>query len=251
MGSTEPKLEWFYLPYKLGKYGNASLFKEGDITYLGNEASYYWFSNSQYCEYGIHGQLSMIDAAKGKVLCCLGMGILALLCALKDDVTEVVAVEIDKDIIAAFMDQGFNLDKISIVNSDIMELQNIDDFDSFLIDVTPTQYDFFDKHKNKLINKNVVLQGWENTYFNWLKNNFYGVHSLENFYKFADLWCMPKFSEAELNTYIFDYYAKVINAQKSFIGSEKFIDYLKSTNVPINEKVLNGLKEINLKRNIA
>ena len=122
---------WHYIPYKEGTWGTTKIFKQDGITFLGNDVSDYWFSNGFYAELGIQGQRFMWHSAKGNVLCCLGMGILPMLCALKPEVTSVTAIEIDKNVIDAFNEQGFNTDKIEIINSnEVIESFDFDEIES-------------------------------------------------------------------------------------------------------------------------
>lgn len=240
---------WFYLPYKLGQWGNTKIYEDSGMTFIGNPYNEYWMSNGPYCQYGVHGQRSMYYSAHGKVLCCLGMGLLPLMMALKPEVTEVVAIEVDEDIIAAFNAQGFDTSKITVQHQDMMFVENVEDYDCVFMDAAPVQYEFFSKNRDKLVGKNFIMQGWEAEYIAWLGQNKFGIHSLNNYNDFADEFCMPKFTEEQLNDYLFTYFSKVQKVDREARGKlQKWSRTMELSNTPIDINLVNALKTIHENR---
>lgn len=240
---------WFYIPYKLGQWGSTKIYEDSGMTFIGNPYNEYWMSNGPYCQYGVQGQRSMYYSAHGKVLCCLGMGLLPLMMALKPEVTEVVAIEIDKDIIDAFNAQGFDTSKLTIRHQDMMFVDDLETYDCIFMDAAPVQYEFFEKNKDKFKGKSVILQGWESEYIAWLGNYKFGIPSLENYLEYAEIFCMPKFSEEELNDYLFTYYAKVQKADREARGKlQKWSVTMEQANAPIDSNLVSALIEIHNRR---
>jgi hypothetical protein len=247
-------MAWYHIPYKEGKWGTTRIFKQDGITFLGNDASDYWFSNGLYAELGIQGQRLMWHAAKGNVLCCLGMGILPMLCALKPEVTSVTAIEIDKNIIDAFNEQGFDTTKIDIINIDMLDLEDISKFDTIFLDAAKVQDEFFEKHKEVLKNKTIILQGWEHEYIQWIGKHKFGKYSLEAYDEFAKEKFMPQLTQEQLDDYVGKYYSKYyklfLDGKLGLIhdGQLKWVDVMESLNTPIDEELVEALKTIDSKR---
>jgi hypothetical protein len=201
--------DWHYLQFKEGTWGNISIITDGHLQVLTSpEDDSYWFSNGEQCDLGIGGQRCMYYKGTGKVLTTLGMGILPLLLALKDDVTEVVCYENDKDKIDAFNAQDFDKSKITIVNDDLRNITNIDEYDSILLDAYPLQVEFRGKFMKQLVGKVFICQAWESLYNDWLGIEKEGEHTIDNFNEYACLVMMPTLTEEEFNDYFFNYYAK-------------------------------------------
>lgn len=236
--------DWFYLPIKECQFENTKVYVDNGITYIGNTDNAYWMSNGPYCHYGIQGQRGKYYAAEGKVLCCLGLGLMPLLIAQKPEVTEVVAIEIDINIIKAFEYQDYDMSKITLLNVDMMDIDNVDSFDSILLDVQPTQYEFYEKHKNLLTNKKVVLQGWENKFTEWLSYNKKGVYSYENYLEYSRLNNMPKYSEELVLSFVFDYYAGYHNKVLLDGYPDNWFEAIKNINIPIDKNIVNGLRKV-------
>lgn len=242
-------IDWFYLPLVKGQWGDVSVFEEDGLTYVGNQHNRYWMSNGPYVQYGLHGQRSMIHAAHGRVLCCLGMGLTALIMAAKEEVDHVTAIDIDQGMIDAFHAQGFDESKITVQLQDMMDIENVSDYDCIMIDSDPTQFEFFDKNLESLQQRCIVMQGWESEYIHWLGRNKIGIHSMENFEEYRTWRCMPKFTEIQVNDYIFNYFSKTqkvdFEARNKYV---KWIDTMRSANTPIDPELVSALKNIQSRR---
>ena len=212
------KSDWNYLQFKEGTWGDINIKTDGHLQVLEQTAPHtqYWFTNGEQTDIGIQGQRCMYYKGTGKVLTTLGMGILPLLLALKDDVTEVVCYERNKNIIDAFNAQDFDKSKITIVNDDIANIENIDEYDSILLDAHPIEIDFRAKFMKQLVDKVFICQTWESLYNDWLAGNKFGVHTMDNFNEYACLVMMPKLTEEEFNDYFFNYFAKDQELQRPY-----------------------------------
>lgn len=233
--------DWHYLQFKEGTWGNACIKTDGHLQVLcGLENDDYWYSNGEQCDLAIGGQRLMYYKGTGKVLTTLGMGILPLLLALKDDVTEVVCYEIDKDNIDAFNAQNFDKSKLTIVNDDLLNIENIDEYDSILLDAHPVEIEFRRKFMKQLVNKVFIAQSWESLYNDWLGVNKNGQHSVDNFNEYACLVMMPTLTEDEINDYYFNYFAKDQKLQRRWTRLDSTEpsrpDFYNDGNLPIDTK---------------
>ena len=201
--------DWNYLQFKEGVWDSIAIKTDGHLQILvGTEDDSYWYSNGEQCDLAIGGQRCMYYKGTGKVLTTLGMGILPLLLATKDDVTEVVCYENNKDTIKAFNAQDFDKSKITIVNDDLENITSIDEYDSILLDARPVEVEFRRKFMQQLVGKVFISQGWEADYNGFLGAEKNGIHTMDNFNEYACLVMMPTLTEEEFNDYFFNYFAK-------------------------------------------
>lgn len=125
---------WFDLPYRELECRGLSIgpFDTGHALYAEEAGgSGIWMATSWQC---IAELLSQIEPAYGRVLCTgLGMGLVPLLIADKDEVDSVVVIECDDRVIELFMAQGFDLSKIEIVQGDATTHRD-ERFDCLMLD---------------------------------------------------------------------------------------------------------------------
>lgn len=242
--------DWFYLPFKTGEWGQTRIFHDDGMTWMGNQHSQYWMSNGPQTDFGIQGQRAMYYKAHGRVLCCLGLGILPLLLALKDNVTSVHAIDVNPDVVDAFNAQGFNTDKLTVTVTDMMDIEDVSEYDSILLDASPVQDEFVEKHGVALTGKCVILQSWEMRYQHWLGFNKSGIHSVDNYNEFAAEQYMPTMTEEEIEDYMFNYFAKRMKADRiqGEMPNIRWIDVMKAVPVPEDQHLIEQLKIIDSQR---
>lgn len=111
--------DWFNLPFTPCESNGVSIgHHKGGFALHGPDSVHIgiWMGTSWAC---IAELLSQVDAARGRVLCTgLGLGLVPMLAAMKDDVDSVTVIENDPDVIALFDRQGFVVPKLSIVLGD-------------------------------------------------------------------------------------------------------------------------------------
>lgn len=154
--------DWYHLPYKLGNANGVSIRKFNSGFGLFAAAAGHsgrWIDDLWMCTdwQAIAELLCQIELAKGRVLVTgLGLGLVALLVANKPEVSEVIVLENDKNVLSLFYTQGFDLSKIKIIEADAMTYTD-DRFDTILLD----HYNYIGeepilgvKHASEVIRKN-------------------------------------------------------------------------------------------------
>lgn len=110
---------WFNLPFapcesngvRIGPHKGGFALRGPDADSIG-----IWMATSWNC---VAELLSQVDAARGRVLCTgLGLGLVPMLAAMKDDVESVTVLENDPDVIALFERQGFVVPKMNVLLAD-------------------------------------------------------------------------------------------------------------------------------------
>jgi hypothetical protein len=215
---------WFYLPIRTGKWGSAfvnSVHASIELpigsrpVYIGSDAAPWWMSNDHTYLNGIGGLRSQYYNAKGRVLLGgLGLGLLTLLISSKQEVTEVVVCEINPDVIEAFRINGWNEDKITIIDSPIQEYTDSAGFDYILLDhVNQSDLSLYKAYQQDIltITKNVGspkeafdCYTWEELYFWWLKAEG-KIHSRQSYLEFASPLRLPTYDQDILNDYLLFY----------------------------------------------
>lgn len=128
--------DWFHLPYYLGVRGGNEILKYDDGFALRSSTTG-WPDNLWMSTYEtpVCDLISQYDFATGRVLCTgLGLGIIALLVASKPEVSEVVVIEYDKDVVDLFMQQGFDCSKLNIKVADALTYTDELKFDTIIMD---------------------------------------------------------------------------------------------------------------------
>lgn len=207
---------WNYVPFKEGTWGNVKIHSKGKSQFLSvtDEDNYVWQGTGPSYTWGILSQRQMFYKAKGKVLTTLGLGLMPLLLATKEDVTEVVCYEIRQDIIDAWDAQDFDKSKITVVHGDLMDIDDISSYDSIAIDCHPIVLEFRNKWHKELKDHNYIFQSWDDFYLHWLGTAHDGVHSMEALDEFCDLVPMERITKEEADLQLFTYYSKSHHMRK-------------------------------------
>jgi hypothetical protein len=231
--------KWNYIPFKEGTWGSVKIHSEDNMQYLSEvDGEYHWMGTGPSFLYGVLGQRLMFHKAKGKVLTTLGLGLLPLLMATKDEVTEVVCYELSQDIIDAWDAQDFDKSKITVIHGDVMKINNIESYDSICLDCAPVQWQFKDKWLDKLKDHNFIPQAWEEQYVNFLSKNYDGEHCLEAINQFCDEMYMQRLSIEDADSALYDYYAKFQKYRYRLVEERGMVDW------PIDETINQQLLKI-------
>lgn len=196
------RIEWFYLPFFPIKFGDLEVKVEDKIAKLND-----WIDNDRE---NITALLSQYRFATGKVLVGgLGLGMLPLLIASKTEVTEVIVVEKDIDVIKCFQHQKFNQPKLKIINKDIFNTDE-SSFDWVMLDhynypVTDDDLDAMVKiaEKHNCQGK-LIFYLWEKIYFEKCRKEKIKKFDLKHLHNFCEKYSLPKFSESDARLYLFD-----------------------------------------------
>lgn len=193
-----------------------------------------WMGNDHTYMSGISGLRSQYYNASGRVLVAgLGLGILTLLLAEKKEVTEVIVVEIDPDVIRAFRANGWNEDKITLHTSPIQSFTDANKYDWILLDHYNQKgglnlyYNLTQDIKQIIKNvgeptNSVDCFTWEELYFFWLKRNQF-THSIDNYNTFAKPLCLPEYDIDTLDQYLsfYDIPSEGMNTPVDIVLSNK------------------------------
>lgn len=130
----DPK-NWYNLPYTVDSIDDVYIVEKYGAFYLCKKEKEIpdtvWMATNWAC---ISELLSQIELAHGRVLCTgLGMGLIPLLIANKPEVSEVHVVENDPSIIKLFKKQGFNTNKLVLVQADALTYSE-SNFDCIMLD---------------------------------------------------------------------------------------------------------------------
>lgn len=207
---------WNYVKFKEGTWGDVRIHTEDNQQYLSEDEwdeygkwTYHWMGTGPSYIFGLLGQRLMFHKAKGKVLTTLGLGLLPLLMATKDEVTEVVCYETNKDIIKAWDEQDFDKSKITVVNDSVINIDSIDSYDSIFFDCGDVMFEFVDKWNDTLRDHNFVMQAWEDNCINHLSKHYRGAYSLEAVNEYLDTLCMNPLTQEEADTALFTYWGRL------------------------------------------
>lgn len=213
--------DWFYLPIVPGTWGDAIIsrtYPHCDLedgacpVSLGSTGVGLWMSNDHNYLNGFGGLRSQYHNASGRVLVGgLGLGMLTLLVAEKPEVTEVVVCELNPNVIEAFRANGWNEDKITIIQSAIQDFNDDKGFDWILLDhVNQSDLSLYEDYKRDIqaLVANVGMPRvafdcytWEELYYFWLEDRR-ATHTKELFAEFAAPLRLPQYDEATLNAYL-------------------------------------------------
>ena len=227
------KEDWFYLPVKTGQWGTVSVEHEHNVVGLpyGKNPTFlrcgedYWISNDHTYINGLGGLRSQYRNAQGRVLIGgLGMGLITLVVASKVEVSHVIVVESNPDVIDAFRANGWDESKITIINDQIQNYTDTQGFDWILLDHLNSEGTIatFNRYKTDIeVIINHVGQPrtgcdyytWEQIYYIWLTHNLL-EDSLVNFAEYASVLHMKQYSLEEIAEYL-SFYDKDSGGQVS------------------------------------
>jgi hypothetical protein len=223
-------MTWTYVPFQPGVWGDVEIVTEPN-GYAEQRLNGEMIMHNGPQDIGLRGELEFLDDAHGRVLIGgLGFGLSPLLIAMKPNVTEVVVVELYKDVIDSFLAQKYHNPKITIVQGDIFTYTNDKPFDSGMVDI----YALPEKNVESVIKNNVVKDfrwvWWRPHYIEWLSVKKYGVHNLENFYEFCAMHkFIPQFDKQTLDKYFF------MNGNNRILAEQELLKGLKNI---FNNKML-------------
>lgn len=210
---------WYYIKFIDCEYDNIKIETDDELITLLYENDLIWMSTSHSVILELYSQY--LDAY-GKVLVGgLGLGIVALLAASKENVSEVIVVEKDINVINAFNHQLFDKDKITILHEDLYKHEGT--YDVALLDhynMTNELESFIYSEYKKISDK--------------IKAKYY------NFY----LW-----EYVESTSY--DKYIEFANKINSKVYTKKQWEYYVSLSKKYNpppDNLLNAIKKINNNR---
>jgi hypothetical protein len=200
-------IDWFYLPYRpvIKKWERIKVYTAKDGTHAARMEPLNtpkWGMSNDLLD--VMSLLCQIELSQGRVFVAgLGLGLTTLLVANKPEVSEVVVSEVEQETIDFFMGQGFNLDKIKILNESWETHISEKPYDWVLLD----HYDGHDaipaipKQLNKFFNNNnctpqVLFYLWEQFY----KSSY----SDTPFEEYCSQFKLPSFTPAQKQRYLID-----------------------------------------------
>lgn len=129
---------------------------------IGDDGEDFWVNNTHDLS-GVGGFLSQCEMPKGRVLVGgLGLGLVALALETKPDVTEVVVVEANPDIIALFKINSWKTSKIKIVQGDILGFTDEQPFDWVVLDHYNRTAELYERVKHDVA---TIAQNLTTTHF--------------------------------------------------------------------------------------
>lgn len=217
-------MPWVYVPFKTGCWGDIEIVDLGD-GYFEQRLNGEMIMHNGPQDIGLHQELELFDDAHGRVLIGgLGFGLSPLLVAMKPNVTEVVVVELYRDVIDSFLAQGYSNPKVTIVQDDIFSYVDNKPFDFGMADIyaLPEEqlYPIFENNNIK----DFRWIWWRPHYLEWLAKNKYGVHNVDNFHEFCDMHrFIPKFDRQTVDKYFFMEGPNRTQAEKSMVKGLQLI----------------------------
>jgi hypothetical protein len=199
---------WNFVEYKDISIDGAVISTEDGITSLIVEDKI-WMKNNKFSILELQSQ---VDDAYGNVLIGgLGLGIVALLVASKDNVSSVTVIEKDARVIKLFESQGFNTSKIKIISEDLYK--HVGEYNVALFD----HYNRSDEISTNIDNDYLIFK-------NNIKAdiyNFYLWYELTSSYEDYIIWAQVHNSKV--------YSKEIWKANKTYTPTLSFINTISNT----------------------